>query len=80
LKGDRERGKEKAGIELERPIDAELDDVRMRIVGLARAVGGIKRGADVGHLHTPAIFTLRAGQAEPPPMAQPADGRRLEPR
>ena len=56
LIGDLERGEIDAGIEPKRLVHAEADDERMRIVRLARAVGGIKGNADIGldHVHNPA--------------------------
>ena len=60
LVGDLERREVDAGIELQRLVRAEAHDQRMRIVRLARAVGGIK--CDAGSTST--IFTTRLGAAE----------------
>ena len=53
-----------AGIERQRLIHAEADDERVGIVGLARAVGGMKCDAEIGldHRYNP------AGEAEWPPI------------
>ena len=51
-----------SGIEPQRLVQTEADDERMGIVGLARALGGIKCDAEIGldHLYNP------AGEAEWP--------------
>jgi hypothetical protein len=53
---DLKRGELDPGIEMQRLVHAEADDERMGVVSLARAVGGIKCGAEIGldHLHNPA--------------------------
>ena len=51
LVGDLERREVDAGIEPERTVLPETHDQRMGIVGLARAVGGIKCDAEIGLDH-----------------------------
>ena len=64
LIADLEWSKIDAGIECQRLVHAEAHDEGMRIVGLARAVGGIKCDAEFGFDHR----CDPAGEAKKPPV------------
>ena len=49
LIGDLKRRKFDTGIEPQRPVHAKMDNIRMRIVRLARTIGAIKCDTDIDH-------------------------------
>ncbi len=61
LIGNLQRAKIEPGVEVQWIARRKANDRRMRIVRLARAVGQIERGADIGHRHCLARRASRRG-------------------
>jgi hypothetical protein len=68
LVGDLERGEVDAGIEPQRLVHAEAGNERMRMVGFARAIGGIKHNVEIGVDH---LLTTRPAKRNSRHLTRP---------